>query len=255
MQPKEGITLITVTADNVEDAGVYCIKNKKSQGYHDKIAWFKDKINNGLKIKIIENGDGKQIGFIEYISSEQAWRPVKAKNYYFIQCITVMSKKDRQQGIGKLLIDACLDDARDNGKIGACVMTSDGSWMANKHLFTKNGFVEAQTLDRFELLFKAIDDNPTPPEFHDWTKQQEKYKGWNLIYSDQCPWHEKSVTDLLNAAHDHGIDLKVEKINSPSEAQNGPSGFGTYALIKDGNLLSDHYISKTRFLNILKKES
>lgn len=34
--------------------------------------------------------------------------------------------------------------------------------------------------------------------------------------------------------------------------QNGPSGFGTFALLKDGVLLEDHYISLGRFMNILR---
>ena len=45
--------IIDVTAKNVDKAGVYCIKNKKSPGYKKKIDWFKNEINKGLKIKII----------------------------------------------------------------------------------------------------------------------------------------------------------------------------------------------------------
>ena len=44
------------------------------------------------------------------------------------------------------------------------------------------------------------------------------------------------------------------KLTSPTEAQNAPSGFGTFSLIKDGKLLEDHYLSKKRFENIIKQE-
>jgi hypothetical protein len=52
---------------------------------------------------------------------------------------------------------------------------------------------------------------------------------------------------------DNGITLTVKKLATPKEAQKAPSGFGTFSLIKDGKLLADHYISRTRFENILKQ--
>ena len=134
------------------------------------------------------------------------------------------------------------------------MMTSDGPWIANKTLFEKNGFIIADQLDRFELMHKRLNDKGPSPRLNDWTKQHEKYRGWNLIYSDQCPWHEKSITDLKQSAINNGIELKVKKLTTPKEAQSAPSGYGTYNLMKDGKLLADHYISSTRFENILRQE-
>ena len=59
---------------------------------------------------------------------------------------------------------------------------------------------------------------------------------------------------MLLVAGEYGIRLKVKKINSSTEAKQGPSGFGVFALLHEGKLLEDHYISSTRFKNILKKE-
>jgi len=86
-------------------------------------------------------------------------------------------------------------------------------------------------------------------------KQQKEYKGWNLIYSDQCPWHTKSVSDLIEVALENNIHLTVKKLKNSNEAKNSPSGFGVFCLIKDGKLIDDHYLSKTRFKNILKEET
>ncbi len=250
----DSITIIDVTADNVAETGVYCIKNKKAPGYHKKVAWFQDKINNGLKIKIAVDDHDNQLGFVELIPSELAWRPVDAQNYYFIQCIVVFSKGVRNQNIGSTLLTECEQEARKDNKEGICTMTSKGPWMANEELFLKNGFVVAARIDRFELMYKSLSAKSSSPKLKDWTTSQKSFTGWNLIYSDQCPWHDKSVTDLSKAAEKNGIELKVTRLTTPQDAQNGPSGFGTYALIKDGRLLADHYISKTRFENILKKE-
>jgi hypothetical protein len=56
-------------------------------------------------------------------------------------------------------------------------------------------------------------------------------------------------------AEEAGINLNVKKITTSKEARHGPSGFGVFALLRDGKLLEDHYISETRFRNILKKET
>ncbi|MDP8221077.1 MAG: GNAT family N-acetyltransferase [Candidatus Stygibacter frigidus] len=229
-------------------------KNKKAPGYAKKVEWFKSRLNKGLKIKIAIDEEGKQLGFIEYIPSESAWRPVKADNYYFIHCIGLFAKEARHRNIGTTLLQMCEEEAKQNDKDGVCVMSSNGAWMANKTLFEKNGFAIIDQLGRFELMCKKIKIKAGDPCFIDWTKKQVDYKGWNLIYSDQCPWHEKSVADLKQSALEHGINLKVTKLNTPEEAQNAPSGFGTFSLIKDGKLIEDHYLSKTRFENILKKE-
>jgi GNAT superfamily N-acetyltransferase len=248
------LRIIEVTTENVSETGVYCIKDRKSSGYKMAVEWFKAKINDGLKIQIAMDAQNRNLGFIEYMPSEIAWRPVKANNYFFIQCILLFEKGARNHGTGSALLKKCEQDAKTNKKSGICSMSSNGPWMADNSLFMKNGFAVAEKLDRFELMVKKFDDKNTLPYFVDWTKQQSIYKGWHLIYSDQCPWHEKSVTDLKQSALDNGINLKVKKLMNPEEAQNAPSGFGTFSLIKDGKLLADHYISSKRFENIIKQE-
>lgn len=247
--------MLEITAENVSESGIFCIKDRKSPGYDAKIEWFKAKINRGLKIKIATDNTGKQVGFIEYIPSELAWRPIKADNFYFIQCIAIFVKDAKEKGVGSRLIQLCESDAKRSGKSGVCAMSSDGPWIANKNLYEKNNFIVADKLDRFELMFKSFDSNAKTPKFVDWRIKQKKYKGWHLVYSDQCPWHEKSITDLKQSADDNEIKLTITKLKTPKEAQHAPSGFGTFSLIKDGILLADHYISRTRFENILKQEN
>jgi len=250
----DNVIIIDVTDDNISETGIYCIKNKKSAGYKSKVEWYKSNIENGIKIKIATDYQGKQLGFIEYIPSEFAWRPIKANNYLFIQCILIFLNELKEKGVGSFLLQVCEQDAKDFNKSGICAMSSEGTWLAKKSLYEKNGFIVGDRLGRFELMIKSFNNITLKPSLIDWTKQQTKYKGWNLIYSNQCPWHEKSITDLKQSALDKGINLKVTKLTSPIEAQNAPSGFGTFSLIKDGKLLEDHYLSKKRFENIVKQE-
>ncbi len=246
--------IIEVTPENAIKETFFCIKDTKRPGFKDKLNWFEKRYKEGLKIKILKNDTGKMIGFIEYVPAKYAWRPIDADNYMFIHCTYLYSKKDRSKGYGSMLIEDAEKEAKAKGMDGLCVMTSKGGWLADKTLFEKNGFKQIEVKDRFELLSKTWNNNSKNPKFYNWTSQQEKYKGWHILYADQCPWNEKSVAALLNVAMDHGIDLKVSKINTVKEAKMAPSGFGVFNLLRDGRLLEDHYISATRFRNILKKE-
>ena len=246
--------LVSVTPENAIKETLYCIKDRKRQGFKDKVQWYEKRYREGLRIKILKNEADKMIGFMEYVPAKYAWRPIDADNYMFIHCTYIYSKKERNKGYGSLLIQDAENEAKVLGLDGLCVMTSTGGWLANKTLFEKNGFQQIEAKDRFELLAKTWNNSAGKPKFHDWTSQQGKYKGWHLLYADQCPWSEKSVTAILNVAMDHGVDLKVSKIETVKEAKMAPSGFGVFNLLHDGRLLDDHYLSATRFRNILKKE-
>lgn len=243
-----------VTPENVMEETLFCVKDITNPGFTCKRIWFEKRYKEGLRIKILKYESGKMIGFIEYVPIEYAWRPVNADTFMFIHCMYVYSKKDRHKGYGSLLINEAEKDAQELGFAGVCTMTSKGAWIANKSLFEKNGFMEVDGKGRFELLSKKWDTTTPDPKLFDWTTQRKKYRGWHLLYADQCPWHEKSVEALLNVATDNGIELKLEKISTAEEAKRAPSGYGVFSLLHNGKLLEDHYISATRFRNILKKE-
>lgn len=248
------VHLIEVTPENVMKETLFCVKNISDPGFKKKKEWYDQRFQEGLRIQILKNESGKPIAFIEYVPAEYAWRPVNAPAYLFIHCMFVYANNDKKKGYGSLMLEACLSEANSAGLNGVCVMTSDGSWITNKNIFLQNGYSEIEKIGRFELLVKKINSTSPNPELIDWTLKQEEYMGWNLVYADQCPWHDKSVKALQSVACEAGIDLKVKKLISAKEAQQAPSGFGSFSLIKDGLLLEDHYLSETRFRNILNKE-
>jgi L-amino acid N-acyltransferase YncA len=254
MSNKESLKIIEVTPKNVNQETLFCIKDIKKPGFESKRKWFEKRYDEGLRLKILKNETDKMIGFIEFVPISKAWRPVEGDNFLFIHCMYVYSKKDRNLGFGKLLIDEAEKVAKQLNMSGVCVMTSDGSWIANRTIFEKHDFIEVDNRGRFELLSKKWDKNANHPKLIDWTEHQKQYQGWHLVYADQCPWHEKSAFDLFNTALDFGIDLKLSKIETVEQAKKAPSGFGVFNLLYNGKLLEDHYISATRFKNILRKE-
>lgn len=248
------MTITDVTPKNAIKETFFCIKNIKEPGFKAKQDWFNKRYKEGLRIKILKNDEGKQIAFIEYIPADYAWRPVKASGYMFIHCMYTHSNKDKRKGYGSLLINACEEDAEQRGMSGVATMTSKGTWVADKRIFENNGYKEIDKIGRFELMVKKFNETSPDPKLIDRTENLKNYKGWHLMYSDQCPWHEKSVNAIKEVADENNIDLKIQKITSSEEAKQMPFGFGVFNLIFNGKLLEDHYISQTRFKNILKKE-
>jgi len=249
---KNDFQLIEVNEGNVTETGFYCYMSKKNtEGYRRKLNWLKDRFAEGLKIKMLKLPER---GFIEYIPGEYAWRPVDAKGYMFIHCMWISPNKHKRKGYGSLLIKECIKDAKKCGKYGVAVVTSEGSFMAGKDLFLKNGFKSAASVKpSFELMVKTLKKGPLP-KFKNWKKQLVKYKGWNVIYANQCPWVARSIKDLGEIAKKKGLKLKVTELKNAKQAQNAPSVYAIFNLVYNGKLLVDHYISNTRFLNILKKE-
>ena len=249
------IKIISLNPENITKYGCTCFLNPKNEGFQKKQEWLKKRFSEGLKIKLLYlEKEKKCFGFIEYIPGEYAWRAVDAEGYMFIHCIWVSPNKYKGKGNGSLLVKECIKDAKKEGKNGVAVVTSEGPFMAGKDIFLKNGFESVDTVKpSFELMIKTFKKGLLP-RFQDCEKQLGKYNGLNILYSDQCPWVARSIKDLDEIANKNGLELRITELKSAKEVQNAPSVYGTFSLVNDGKLLVDHYISNTRFQNIIKKE-
>ncbi|MBU2649422.1 MAG: hypothetical protein KKA81_00675 [Bacteroidetes bacterium] len=246
--------IVSITPENVTQHSFFCIRDVNSPAFFAKKKWFDEHYNEGLRLKILQDDDGRKIAFIEYVPAEFAWRPVNADGYMFIHCMFTYSNKDRNKGYAQWLVEDCETEAEKLGKHGVAVMTSKGSWITDKKLFLKLGYKKVDMQGRFELMVKSFNESGPVPTLIDWSQKLKEFSGWHLLYANQCPWHIKAVEALQKVASENGIVLNVQRLESAVDAQNAPSGFGVFALIRDGKLLEDHYISETRFKNILKKE-
>ena len=249
------IEIINVDSSNISEYRPTCFLNPKNEGYQKKLEWLKERFSEGLKIKqLYLEKERKCIGFIEYIPGEYAWRAVDAKGYMFIHCMWISPNKYKRKGYGSLLVKECVEYAKKEGKYGVAVVTSEGAFMAGKALFLKNEFKSAaEAKPSLGLMVKTVKKGPLP-EFKDWEKQLSKYEGLNIIYSNQCPWVARSITDLNEIAKEKGLKLEVTELKDAEQAQNAPSIYATFNLVYNGKLLADHYISSRRFLNIIDKE-
>ena len=80
---------IRVTKENIENEHICCaISSNKDIQAISKKNWLKERFDDGLVfLKSIERGKC----FIEYIPAENAWNPINADGYMYIDCLWVAS--------------------------------------------------------------------------------------------------------------------------------------------------------------------
>ncbi len=251
--------IIDLTPENIADYGVCGYKDvKKHVELRRKIEWFKKYYPKGLRIKAVLSDDGSYQGMIEYIPGEHAHRPVEADGYLFIHCIFVgFTKEYKGRGYGVALVESCLSDALEANMKGVVVVTRKGSFMAGDAIFSKLGFEVADKVEPdFHLMVKKFDSGAESPRFRtDMKEHLDLYsEGLTILRSPQCPYTEKNVNAIVASAREQfGIEARIVDLEDEASAKQSPCPFGTFCIIYNGEIISHHPISNTRFLNIMAK--
>jgi hypothetical protein len=251
---KNDIEVIDFTPSNIADYGVCGYKDvEKHIELRRKIDWYKEYYPKGLRIKgLFSKTDGYQ-GMIEYIPGKYAHRPVNADGYMFIHCIFVGFKNEyKGKGYASLLLHDCIKEAKANKMDGVTVVTRKGSFMAKRDFFIKNGFESVdKTKPDFELLVLKFDGKANNPSFRKLTPKDYS-DGLYIFRSPQCPYSVKNVDAIMKTAGKMNIKANLIEMNDIKAVQNSPCAFGTFCIVKDGEVISHHPISNTRFENIIK---
>jgi GNAT superfamily N-acetyltransferase len=248
------VDLVKVGPENLPECGIGCIRSRDNPGYQRKVEWLRKRFDEGLRFLLLRDQKEKPLGFLEYVPGEFAWRPVDAQGWLFVHCLWVFPAGQKIRGLGSRLIRACVEEAGRAGSTGVAAMVSSGTWMAGREVFLKNGFTKIAERGRFELVVHRLREG-AEPRFRDIVQDNWKCRGLHIVYSDQCPMLSKSVNDLCEMAAEYSLKKpRVTVLKSAYEAQHAPSYYGAFSLLWNGRLLSDHYVSKGRFRNILQKE-
>ena len=104
---------IRVTKENLDQEHICCaISNNNDVQVSSKKAWLAERFDEGLVfLKSRERGKC----FIEYIPAENAWVPIKADGYTYIDCLWV-SGSFKGHGYSTDLLNACIEDSKLKGK-------------------------------------------------------------------------------------------------------------------------------------------
>ena len=114
LEKEISMQIIDININNIDNEHICCsISEKKGENcVFSKKAWMKNNFDKGL---VFKRFDVRGKAFIEYIPAENAWCPITADNYIFINCFWI-SGKFKGQGYSNLLLQECVDDAKSKGK-------------------------------------------------------------------------------------------------------------------------------------------
>ena len=243
---------IRVTKENLEKEHICCaISNNKDVQVSSKKAWLTDRFDEGLVfLKSVERGKC----FIEYIPAENAWIPIMAEGYMYIDCLWV-SGSFKGHGYSTDLIAACIEDSKGKGRKGLCILCAAKKkpFLADPKFLKYKGFTVADEADNcIQLWYLPFEEKTDKPRFKECAKHPHiGEKGYVLYYTSQCPFNAKYVPILEQTAEEKDIPFRALQIESRDEAQNAPTPITNYALFYDGEYVTNEQMNDKKFLKLV----
>ena len=243
---------IRVTKDNLEQEHICCaISSNKDIQVASKKAWLQERFDDGLVfLKSTERGKC----FIEYIPAENAWNPITAAGYMYIDCLWV-SGSFKGHGYANDLLEACIADSKHKGKQGLCILSSAKKkpFLADPKFLAHKGFKVCDEADNgIQLWYLPFAENADVPAFRECAKHPHTdEKGYVLYYTSQCPFNAKYVPVLEQTAAENGIAFHAIHIGSREDAQSAPTPVTNYALFRDGEYITNEQMNDKKFLKLV----
>lgn len=245
---------IQVTKENIEKEHICCaISNNKDVQVISKKAWLTERFEEGLVfLKSVERGKC----FIEYLPAENAWNPIEAEGYMYIDCLWVAGSF-KGNGYSTDLLNACIEDSKNKGKKGLCILAAAKKkpFLADPKFLTYKGFrVCDEAENGIQLWCLPFDEDAALPKLKECAKKPHiDESGYVLYYTNQCPFNAKYVPVLVELAKEQNVEFKAIHIESKEMAQSAPTPITTYALFFDGEYLTNEQMNDKKFLKLLGK--
>ena len=146
---------IRITKENIDKEHICCAMSGKNSIV--KKEWLKQRFEEGLVFyRSAERGKC----FIEYIPAENAWVPIDADGYIYINCLWV-SGSMKGHGYSNDLLNECIRDAKEQEKKGVCILSSEGrkkEFLADPKYLKFMGFSVADSSDCIiNLVYLSFD--------------------------------------------------------------------------------------------------
>jgi GNAT superfamily N-acetyltransferase len=240
--------LIRVTKNNLQTEHICCaISNDTDCQVISKKSWLANRLDEGL---VFLKGNVRGKCFIEYIPAERAWVPVDANNYLYINCLWV-SGQFKGQGYSSQLLEACIQDAKMQGKDGLVILSSKKKmpFLADPKFLQYKGFQVADSaMPYYELRYLSLKEGATKPKFKEHVKTPKvEMDGYVLYYTAQCPFTAKYVPLIEEIAKERGVKFTAVIMTSAEEAQLTPAPFTTYSLFYNHNFVTNEILSEKKF--------
>lgn len=244
---------VRVTKDNIENEHICCaVSSNRDLQVASKKDWMMKCFDEGLVfLKSTERGKC----FIEYMPAENAWVPIVADGFMYIDCFWV-SGAFKGHGYANDLLSACIKDAKAKGKVGVCVLSSKKKkpFLADPKYLAYKGFRVADESDcGINLMYLPFAENTPVPQFKEIAQQPHiDEEGYVLYYTNQCPFNAKYVPILEKVAKEHNIPFQAIHVATKEQAQLVPSPCTSYALFYKGKWLTNEQQNDKKFLKLIE---
>jgi hypothetical protein len=244
--------LIRVNEENIDKEHICCaISNSMDCQVTSKKEWLKKRFAEGL---VFIKGNVRGKCFIEYVPAENAWCPIEAKEYMFIDCLWV-SGQFKGKGYSNELLKACITDSKEKGKLGLVILSSKKKtpFISDPKYLKYKGFKLADTAEPFyELLYLPFDEDSLKPCFMEYVKVPKIEKqGFVLYYANQCPFTAKYVPMIEKIACEKKVSFESIRFESTKEARMAPAPFTSYSLFYNGEFVTNEILSDKKFEKII----
>ncbi len=248
------VQYIRVTKDNLENEHICCaISNNKDVQVSSKKAWLAERFDDGL---VFLKGCERGKCFIEYIPAENAWNPIDAQGYMYIDCLWV-SGSFKGHGYSNDLLNECISDSKSKGRKGLCILSSAKKkpFLADPKYLRYKGFeVCDESSNGIQLWYLPFEKDAPKPQFRQCAKDPHiDEQGYVLYYTSQCPFNAKYVPIVEQTAKEQVVPFKAIHIQSKEEAQNAPTPITTYALFCDGEYITNEQMNDKKFIKLISK--
>lgn len=249
------MNIISVDISNIDKEHICCaISDKKGETcVSSKKEWMKNQFREGLIFKKL---DARGKVFIEFIPAENAWCPIEAEGYIFINCFWV-SGQFKGQGYANKLLDECINDAKAQNKKGLVILSSAKKmpFLSDPKYLKYKGFKICDTAEPYyELLYLPFQQNELKPKFKDCCKNSLiEDKGIVLYYTNQCPHTDKYAPLIAEIARTKGQSITLKKIESKEQAQKAPAPFTTYSFFHNGKFVTNEIFSESKFAKYIEE--
>lgn len=244
---------INLTPENIDSEHLCCIiRSKKTHpGIEAKRGWLSERLKEG---HVFRKLNAKATVFIEYAPLETAWVPIIGDNYYYIYCLWVLGDY-RGKGYGRELLEYCINDAKEKGKSGICMLGANKqkAWLSDQSFAKRFGFTTVDmTESGYELLALSFDG--TLPKFCNNAKSQKiGNKELTIYYDMQCPYIYQNIEAVKEYCAINDIHVSLIKVDTLKKAKELPCVFNNYGVFFNGDFETVNLLDTASVERIIKK--
>ena len=175
-----------------------------------------------------------------------------------INCFWV-SGSFKGHGYANDLLNACIADAKAQGKQGITVISSPKKkpFLSDPKYLSYKGFKVADTAEPFfTLLYLPFSEDASAPKFKDIAKNPHINKqGFVIYYTHGCPFTAKYVPIVELVAKEKSIPMESVFIDNKEQAQNAPCAWTNYAVFYNGKYITNEILNEKKFLDLVPQLS